>query len=327
MKRSYSGDVESSAVTFFTGVEIEKTPALGMPTLFVVGIQPLPETLRLAQLHDIKHIYLGANHSFDGDEEWAYFINSLLDLGFYVTLDYDARYHQYVVYHGFNRHGRFIGMVSVKLPNLADLNNNACIKLDDRDFRASNAGVWVHQLADLQTPEHFTEWSQYSSDVILSHTADPLPEPQITTDFPNIITALPKNLFNTISASSISTAHHKHRYIVVRTEFEGFHHYPGAGEIDQRISFLEHRHRHMFKVTVKISVTHLDRELEFFLVKWELRDYLSQSDQNNKSCEMIADDILHHHLIPRYGADRIYEVTVSEDGESDGVITYTPVRS
>ena len=57
-------------------------------------------------------------------------------------------------------------------------------------------------------------------------------------------------------------------YIRVRTEFEGFHYYPNAGEIDSRIKFLEVEHRHIFKVEVKISVTHLDRELEFFLVRF-----------------------------------------------------------
>ena len=37
MKRNYSTGV-STDITFFTGVEIEKTPAYGMKTLFVVGV-------------------------------------------------------------------------------------------------------------------------------------------------------------------------------------------------------------------------------------------------------------------------------------------------
>lgn len=113
------------------------------------------------------------------------------------------------------------------------------------------------------------------------------------------------------------------RYIKIRTEFEGFHFYPNAGEIDSRIKFLESLHRHMFKVEVKISVTHADRELEFFLVKWALDSFLNSQDQNNKSCEMIAEDILHNHLIPSY-SDRYYEIVVSEDGENDGIVEYTP---
>lgn len=113
-------------------------------------------------------------------------------------------------------------------------------------------------------------------------------------------------------------------YIKVRTEFEGFHFYPGAGAIDPRIKFLEHEHRHTFKVEVKIGVTHLDRELEFFLVKWALQDYIKSGDYNYRSCEMIAVDILHNHLIPQYGYARYFEIVVSEDGESDGIVEWTP---
>jgi hypothetical protein len=112
-------------------------------------------------------------------------------------------------------------------------------------------------------------------------------------------------------------------YIKIRTEFEGYHFYPGAGEIDSRIKFLENEHRHMFKVEVKISVTHLDRELEFFLVKWALQDFIKSGKMNHKSCEMIATDILEQHLKPLYG-ERYYEIVVSEDGESDGIIEYFP---
>lgn len=112
--------------------------------------------------------------------------------------------------------------------------------------------------------------------------------------------------------------------IKVRTEFEGFHHYPNAGTIDPRIEFLQHTHRHIFKVDVTISVSHLDRELEFFLVKWKLQEFIDAGDQNHKSCEMIATDILENHLIPSYGDNRFYEIIVSEDGESDGIVRYNP---
>jgi hypothetical protein len=116
-------------------------------------------------------------------------------------------------------------------------------------------------------------------------------------------------------------------YIKVRTDFEGFHFYPNAGSIDPRIKFLENEHRHIFKVEVTISVTHLDRELEFFLVKWALKDFLNNGKMNHKSCEMIATDILNNHLIPLYGNNRKYTIVVSEDGESDGIVEFTPYLS
>lgn len=116
-------------------------------------------------------------------------------------------------------------------------------------------------------------------------------------------------------------------FIKIRTEFEGYHRYPNAGSIDPRISFLENEHRHIFKVEVKISVTHLDRELEFFLVKWALNEFIKGGSMDHKSCEMIATDILQNHLIPNYGKQRYYEIVVSEDGESDGIIEFNPTLS
>lgn len=113
-------------------------------------------------------------------------------------------------------------------------------------------------------------------------------------------------------------------YIKIRTQFEGWHCYPNAGKIDPRIKFLESNHRHIFYIDVKIGVTHLDRELEFFLVKWKLNDFIKSGIFDHKSCEMIAVDILNDHIIPNYGPDRYYEIIVSEDHESDGIIEYLP---
>ena len=112
-------------------------------------------------------------------------------------------------------------------------------------------------------------------------------------------------------------------YITVRTQFEGFHFYPNAGDIDPRIKFLESSHRHIFKIETKIEVYGLDRELEFFLVKWYLNEFINETNMEHKSCEMIALDILGH-LQNKYGTERYYNITVSEDGESDGIIEFIP---
>ena len=50
--------------SLFVGTEVEHTPAYGLRTLFVVGIQDL-ELIEAAYVaHKCKHIYFGANHSF-----------------------------------------------------------------------------------------------------------------------------------------------------------------------------------------------------------------------------------------------------------------------
>ena len=49
MKRDYTDGVKEN-ITFFTGVEIEKTSAYGMKTLFVVGVQYVREIVSLSAL-------------------------------------------------------------------------------------------------------------------------------------------------------------------------------------------------------------------------------------------------------------------------------------
>ena len=59
-------------VNFFVGTEVERTPAFGKRTLFVVGWQPTVDIVRLLAEHNsytdttkhIEHIFFGANHSF-----------------------------------------------------------------------------------------------------------------------------------------------------------------------------------------------------------------------------------------------------------------------
>ena len=60
-------------------------------------------------------------------------------------------------------------MISVKLPSLQMLGYNATIKLDDKDFAASNPGVWCYNLRDLTstTSNAFTGWDSYNGDRII----------------------------------------------------------------------------------------------------------------------------------------------------------------
>ena len=173
MKRDYSDGVVKDDVVYFTGYEVEKTPAYDMDTLFVVGCRPLDEVLAKAKETHVDHIYLGANQSFEvtlphGDEKtnkaWDKLIYGLLDAGYHVTLDYDVKYHEWVLESGYNEKTRFISQISVKLPYIDQLNYNACIKIDDKDFKATNLGVWIHQVHDLQDRSKFTDWSKYEND-------------------------------------------------------------------------------------------------------------------------------------------------------------------
>ena len=183
MKREYT-EGTAEGITFFVGDEIERTPAYGMPTLFVVGVHEPDVILNLVNEYNgecdlipsnITHIYFGANQSFprlvtddaDAWRPWERMIDQCLDAGYWCTLDFDVSVVQGVLEMPVIGHRRFIPQISVKLPYLQQLGYNATIKLDDIDFEYSNPGVWCHSLHSLTTRETFTDWGQYGKDEII----------------------------------------------------------------------------------------------------------------------------------------------------------------
>lgn len=157
---------------FFIGTEVERTPAYGQRTLFVIGLQNPKEILARALNNNCPHIYLGANMSFapetDKDwEDWDFMCMELLKNDILTTLDYPVELHEEVLEYGFNEYQNFIPMISVKLPYINQLNYNACIKLDDKDFKATNPGVWTHPINELLQRDKFTDWSKYTKDEII----------------------------------------------------------------------------------------------------------------------------------------------------------------
>ena len=167
MNRDYDEGVRDDVI-YFTGYEVEKTPAFDMDTLFVVGCRPLEEVLKKAKEAHVEHIYLGANHSFVPKEDWDDLVIGLLDAKYLVTLDYDVKYHEWVLESGYNERHNFISQISVKLPYVNQLNYNACIKIDDADFDHSNAGVWIQPVHELLERDKFTSWDKYKEDSPIS---------------------------------------------------------------------------------------------------------------------------------------------------------------
>ena len=61
----------------------------------------------------------------------------------------------------------FIPQIRVPLPYIKMWNYNTMIKLDDKDFDATNPGVWCHSLHDLMDREKFTDWTKYGLDKVV----------------------------------------------------------------------------------------------------------------------------------------------------------------
>lgn len=166
---------------FFIGDEVEASPVQGRRTMFVIGLQPVEQILwQIGEVNQrsklpITHVYFGANQSFPNptvnDSEtwtaWETMIKSVLDKGFWCTLDLDVSAVPGLCEGALCENSQFIPMISVKLPYIKLLGYNATLKLDDQDFRATNPGVWCHSLHDLMNRNCFTSWDQYTKDTVL----------------------------------------------------------------------------------------------------------------------------------------------------------------
>lgn len=177
MERDYADGVKKD-VKFFVGTEIERTPAYGMKTLFVVDIQSPIAIVDYANKHECKHIFVGANQCFnpaatmakynldlyDTMQKWDSMIKPLLKLDYLVTLDFDVTHCNTVLESGWCEYDNFIPQISVKIPYIKQFNYNTMLKIDDTDFKASNPGVWCHSLHELMTRDTFTSWQEYGKD-------------------------------------------------------------------------------------------------------------------------------------------------------------------
>lgn len=108
--------------------------------------------------------------------------------------------------------------------------------------------------------------------------------------------------------------------IWITTQFIGFHHWP---EAPASVAFLRTLHRHVFKVRCEFSVSHGDRQLEFFLVQQSVNALIQKVllpglvSVPTQSCEMLAESLLTE-LRKSYAC---LSVEVSEDGENGAIVS------
>lgn len=168
MKRDYTTGSKDD-VKFFIGNEVEHTPAYGMKTLFVTGLQLINDIERKVEKHDIKHIFFGANHSFNpaGAEEhkhWEDMIMYFLTNGYLCSLDIPINQVEEFHESGYCEYDNFIPQIRVPIPYIKLWNYNTMLKIDDVDFKATNPGVWSHSLHNLMNRKNFTPWHEYKGD-------------------------------------------------------------------------------------------------------------------------------------------------------------------
>jgi hypothetical protein len=151
-----------------------------MRTLFVTGINDKQviehllgdENALLDKTKHINHIFFGANHSFNPQtyeehKAWEEMIFHFLNNNYLCSLD--IPFNQIEEFHesGYCERDNFIPQIRIPIPYIKLWNYNTMLKIDDKDFKATNPGVWSHSLHALQDRSKFTDWSQYKNDTII----------------------------------------------------------------------------------------------------------------------------------------------------------------
>ena len=176
MNRNYSNGIVDNAV-FFYGNEVEHTPAYGLKTLFVTGVQPIDVIEWWYTEEKCEHIFFGANHSFKPSldlpadvsewDAWESMIGYFLKKDILCSLDIPISHAEEFLEAGLVEYDNFIPQLRVPVPYIKQWNYNTMLKIDDKDFKASNPGVWSHSLHDLMDRSKFTSWSKYKDDDII----------------------------------------------------------------------------------------------------------------------------------------------------------------
>jgi len=110
-------------------------------------------------------------------------------------------------------------------------------------------------------------------------------------------------------------------YIQFKTSVEALHRWENAKDFSKEIEYLSNLHRHIFIITCKSLVMHLDRDKEFLMESHRVKEYLTNNywapeyrclNFDYRSCEMIAVE-----LFEKFDLE---ECIVSEDGENSAIV-------
>lgn len=113
-------------------------------------------------------------------------------------------------------------------------------------------------------------------------------------------------------------------YIIIKDQFSAIHAWDKCPF--EEVKFLRWPHRHMFHVTLKIRVSHDDRDLEFFMVKNALskmlHDLYANRNLGSMSCEMMCKKIRED---LKYNVDvalDVKSISVFEDNENGAEVVF-----
>jgi hypothetical protein len=139
----------------------DKTPAEGLLTLFITGLQSAESITDAVCNTNVSHLHFGKSHSFNPKSRidwhsWENTIIGFLKLGYMCSLDIHHTEIAEFNEGGLNEYDNFIPIIHVELPYIRLWNYNTVVKITDSFAGTSNPGVWSHSLHDLKDRNNFT---------------------------------------------------------------------------------------------------------------------------------------------------------------------------
>ena len=100
-------------------------------------------------------------------DEWTAWENMIIEFlkeGYLCSLDIPIKLAEEFLEGPLVEYNNFIPQLRVPVPYVKQWNYNTMLKIDDKDFKATNPGVWCHRLHNLLDDEKFTDWIEYGLD-------------------------------------------------------------------------------------------------------------------------------------------------------------------
>lgn len=119
------------------------------------------------------------------------------------------------------------------------------------------------------------------------------------------------------------------RFVYCSFQKEGYHSFPEAATSAEFItgdfldvSHLSHRHMHYFFFKVWVEVSHNNRNIEFIQLRRKIEQLYSSNalELMNKSCEMLAEDLID--TLRGWYPNSDIKVDVSEEGINGALLEY-----
>lgn len=123
----------------------------------------------------------------------------------------------------------------------------------------------------------------------------------------------------------------KRMYVYTQFVKEGYHCYPEAKHDPKLatgdfmdVSHLGERHFHYFYFKVWVEVNHSNRDIEFIQLRRRLESLFREGamEVNNKSCEMLADEMLE--LLKSWYPGCAIKIDISEENINGALLEYEP---